>query len=172
MFWIAQMLGFIICILSSVSYFTKKKTSYLYAQLSVNILYCMQYFMLGSVAGGISNIVSLAKYIVFANNAKKGKNNSKASMLFFCVLSIVLGITAVNGWHTFIPIITSVIFTYAIWQDNAIVLRLIVILCNVLWIIFNYKVRAYVSMAYSFCELVFALITLILLVRKGKQHEL
>ncbi len=172
LFWAAQVLGFIICILSSLSYFTKKKSSYLYAQLSVNVLYAAQYFMLGSVAGGINNIVSLAKYIFFAHNAKKGKENTKASILFFCALSIVLGIPAISGWHTFIPLITSLLFTYAIWQENPIVLRIIAMICNVLWVIFNFQVQAYVSMVYSIFEFIVAFITLILIIRKGKKDEL
>ena len=107
-----------------------------------------------------------------ANNAKKGKENTKASILFFCALSIVLGIPAISGWHTFIPLITSLLFTYAIWQENPIVLRIIAMICNVLWVIFNFKVRAYVSMVYSIFEFIVAFITLILIIRKGKKDEL
>ena len=172
LFWAAQVLGTIICIISTLSYFTKKKTSYLYAQFSVNALYSVQYFMLGSIAGGISNIVSLSKYVYFAYNAKREKENPKASIFIFCALSVILGIPAIDGWHTFIPIITSVLFTFAIWQDSAVLLRIIVMLCNVLWIIFNFKVQAYVSMVYSIVELVVALVTTILIIRKGKKDEL
>ena len=138
----------------------------------MNVLYAAQYFMLGSVAGGINNIVSLAKYIFFAHNAKKGKENTKASILFFCALSIVLGIPAISGWHTFIPLITSLLFTYAIWQENPIVLRIIAMICNVLWVIFNFQVQAYVSMVYSIFEFIVAFITLILIIRNYSLHRL
>lgn len=172
MFWSAQILAFIICVISTTSYLAKKKSTYLYMQLAVNVLYCGQYFLLGAFSGAVSNIISLAKYILFAHNAKIGKENSKTSMLIFCILSVVLGAFAINGWHTFIPIITAVIFTYAIWQDNPVVLRIIVIICNIMWIVFNFKVKAYVSALYSFCELVFAFVTLINLVKKGEKYEL
>lgn len=77
------------------------------------------------------------------------------------MISIILGCFALKEWYTIVPIITSVIFTFAIWQDNPIVLRAIVVICNILWIVFNIAVGAYVSAIYSGVELVFALTTMI-----------
>lgn len=70
MFWVAQILAVLICIVSSVSYLSKRKDAYLAEQLLVNVLYCAQYIILGAFSGAISNAVSLVKYIVFYINAK------------------------------------------------------------------------------------------------------
>lgn len=166
MFWVAQGLGVLICIVSGISYLSKRKETYLAEQLLVNVLYGTQYLLLGSFAGAISNAVSLIKYVVFYHNAKKGRQNPLWQVFFFCVLSVVLGLFALGEWYTWVPIITSVIFTYAIWQDNPIVLRAIVIVCNIMWIVFNIAVAAYVSALYSFVELMFALVTMCQLLKR------
>ncbi len=167
MFWIAQIFAVLICIVSSVSYLSKRKDTYLAEQLLVNVLYCAQYILLGALSGAISNAISLIKYIVFFINAKSNKKNPKWQVVLFCLISVILGCFALKEWYTVIPIVTSVIFTFAIWQDNPILLRAIVIVCNILWIIFNIAVGAYVSAVYSGVELVFAFATMIkLLVRR------
>jgi len=161
MFWLAQIIAVLICIVSSVSYLSKRKDTYLAEQFLVNVLYCLQYIILGAISGAISNAVSLVKYIVFYFNAKRDRKNSKWQVVFFCLISVILVCFALNEWYSIIPIITSVIFTFAIWQDNPIVLRVIVIICNILWIIFNIVVGAYVSAVYSAVELIFAFVTMI-----------
>lgn len=160
----AQVLALITCVISALSYISKRKDIYLAEQLSVNILYCLQYLILGAFSGAISNIISLAKYIVFYINAKKGKKNPLWQVIFFCLISLILGCFALSEWYTVIPIVTSVIFTVAIWQDNPVVLRIIVIVCSLLWIVYNISVGAYVSAVYSGVELVFALVTMIKLI--------
>lgn len=172
MFWFAQILALLICVVSSISYLSKRKDRYLAEQLLVNVLYCLQYIILGAFSGAISNVTSLVKYIVFYINAKNNKKNPRWQVVFFCLISVILGCFALNEWYTIIPIITSVIFTFAIWQDNPIVLRTVVIICSILWVIFNITVGAYVSAIYSGVELVFAFVTMIKLLVGRKNHEL
>ena len=169
MFWVAQFLALVICIISSVSYLSKRKETYLAEQFFVNVLYCAQYLILGAISGAIGNVISLVKYVVFYYNAKKGKKNPKWQAILFCAISIVLGCLALDGWHTLIPIVTAVVFTFAVWQDNPIVLRAIVIFCSILWIIFNVVVGAYVSAVYSGVELIFALVTMVKLLMGSKK---
>lgn len=169
MFWIAQILAVFICIVSSISYLSKRKDTYLAEQLLVNVLYCAQYIILGAFSGAISNVISLIKYIVFYINAKNNKKNPKWQVVLFCLISVILGCFALKEWYTIVPIVTSVIFTFAIWQDNPIVLRAIVIICSILWIVFNIAVGAYVSAIYSGVELIFALTTMIKLLVRRKE---
>lgn len=168
MFYIAQIIAIIICIIACISYLVKKKITYLILQIIINILYGIQYTILGAYSAAISNWVSILKYIVFGINAKNEKKNPKWQLLFFCILSVLLSIPALDNWYTLIPIITAVIFTYAVWQDSPIVLRIIVILCNILWIVFNIVVKAYVSAVYSGAECIFAIVTLIKIIKDNK----
>ena len=172
-FMIAQLIAVVICVVACGSYFAKKKSLYLFLQLIVNILYGTQYFLLGQLAGTVSNGVSSTKYIYFIYKEKVNKENTKTELLVFLALSVTLGVLAIDSWFSVIPIVTSLIYTYAIWQKSEIVLRAIVIFCNVLWVIFNLCAGAYVSAVYAFAEMAFAAGTMIKLIktRRGQSAE-
>lgn len=80
MFWIAQIFAVLICIVSSVSYLSKRKDTYLAEQLLVNVLYCAQYILLGALSGAISNAISLIKYIVFLSMQKATKRTPNGKL--------------------------------------------------------------------------------------------
>ncbi len=164
-FMIAQLIAVVICVVACGSYFAKKKSIYLFLQLIVNLLYGTQYLLLGQLAGTVSNGVSSIKYIFFIYKENAKKENTKKELLVFLILSVILGVLAIDSWFSVIPIVTSLLFTYAIWQKSEIVLRAIVIFCNVLWVIFNICAGAYVSALYSFAEMVFAAGTMMKLIK-------
>ena len=172
-FVIAQLIAVVICVVACSSYFAKKKSLYLFLQLIVNILYGAQYLLLGQLAGTVNNGISSVKYVYFIGKEKARKENTKTELLVFLALSVVLGIFAIDSWFSVIPIVTSLIYTYAIWQKSEITLRAIVIFCNVLWVIFNLCAGAYVSAVYSFAEMAFAAGTMIKLIkmRRGQGAE-
>ncbi len=165
-FFIAQCIAVVICIIACASYFAKRKSVYLFLQLLVNLLYGTQYLLLGQLAGTVSNGVSSFKYVYFIYKEKTGKENTKKELLVFLILSVVLGVFAIDSWFSVIPIITSLLFTYAIWQESEIVLRAVVICCNIMWVIFNLFAGAYVSAAYALAEMVFAAVTMIKILRQ------
>ena len=166
MFYIAQIIGIIICIVLAISYFLDKKSNYIFFQLIVNILYGIQYLLLGAFSAAINNAASIIKYIVFGVNAKKCKKNPKWQLIFFGLLGVIMCLPAVNELYTWIPIISTVLYTYAIWQDNPIVLRIIVILLNILWIIYNTIVKAYFVILCASVEIIVAFVTIIRTIKK------
>lgn len=168
-FWIAQGVAIIICILTSLSYFYKKKTSYLLTQFVVNLLYCIQYVLLGAIPAAVNNVIALVKYIIFYKSAKENKKNPVWQVILFSIISLVCGLIVLDSIDGLVPVVTTLMFTYAVWQDNPVVLRIVVILCNLLWIMYNFNVKAYVSAVYSLIELIISLITLIMLVKKSKE---
>lgn len=172
-FVIAQLIAVVICVIACNSYFAKKKSIYLFLQLIVNLLYGTQYLLLGQMAGTVNNAVSSVKYIFFIHKENIKKENTKTELLVFLSISVILGVLAIDSWFSVIPIVTSLLFTYAIWQKSEIVLRAIVIFCNVLWVVFNVCAGAYVSALYSFAEMAFAASTMIKLIkmRRGKLEK-
>lgn len=172
-FVIAQLIAVVICVVACSSYFAKKKSLYLFLQLIVNILYGAQYFLLGQMAGTVSNGISSVKYVYFIHKENANKQNTKSELLVFLALSVILGVFAIDSWFSVIPIVTSLIYTYAIWQKSEIVLRGIVIFCNLLWVIFNLCAGAYVSAVYAFAEMAFAAGTMIKIIksRRGQCAE-
>jgi hypothetical protein len=57
--------------------------------------------------------------------------------------------------------------TFATAQENPIVLRVMFAAVNVMWIVFNFISKAYVSCVYSAVDLVVSVVSMIVLLRRG-----
>ena len=160
-FILAQTVALATCAVSCVSYLAKNRRSFLKLQLLTNVLYGAQYALLGAFSGVASNAVSVAKYTVFLHDNRQNCENNKCTLLVFLGLSLAVGLCFLNGAYTVVPIITTLLFTFAAWQKSEVRLRAIAVLCCALWVWYNLSVRAYVSAAYSLAELLFALVTMV-----------
>lgn len=170
-FWIAQILAALICIISAYSYFKKDKDAFLYLQILVNILFFAQYALLGAWSGAVANVINAAKFVSFRRDFINGVRTPLKKTVIFAAISVVMGILVFDGPLSLIPIVTAVGVTFAAAQDNAIVLRLTYTVANLLWILFNFTSRAYVSAAYSAVEFVVSLGVVIMLVYKMKKSD-
>lgn len=168
-FIIAQILALVACGISCASYLFKKKTHFLLFQIAVNAAYCIQYCLLNAPSGAVNNGVFILKYIIFFIIAYKNLENPKWLMFLFCGFSVVFGTFAISEWYTVIPIIASVLFTYALWQDSPVVLRITAAVCDVMWILFNILTSAYVLAVYSAVELVFIIVTMAKLIKNNSK---
>lgn len=164
-FWIAQIIAAVICVISAYSYFKKSKDKFLYLQILANVLYLIQYALLGAWSGAVANMINTVKFISFRQDYVKEVRTPLKKTLIFAAISVVLGLLVFDGPLSLIPIITAVGITFAVAQDNPVVLRLSYTVANLLWIFFNFMSRAYVSAAYSAVEFVLSLAAVIMLIR-------
>lgn len=165
-FWIAQIIALAICAISAVGYFRKSKADFLFFQILANVLYCVQYALLGVFSGVVCNLLTIIKFISFRNDSKNDRKTSLTKSVIFCILSVIFGLIAVDTWFSFIPIVNAVMLTIATAQDNPVILRISYILSNVMWIVFNFMGRAYVSAAYCFVELAMLTASLVILTKQ------
>lgn len=165
---IAQALALTGCCISCGSYFTKRRTLYLLLQMVTVTLYGVQYGLLGSTSGVVNDAVCLTKYLFVFLFLLQGREAPKWGGILFSACSVLLGAFAVRGVVDLVPIVTALIFTYAVWQKNPYVLRGSAILCNAMWIWFNVQAGAYVSAVYSGVELLMTAVTVIRLLSCSK----
>jgi hypothetical protein len=166
-FWIAQAIGFVVCLIATHGYFRKTREKFLGSQIIINVLYCVEYALLGVWSAVVSNVLSTVKFISFEQDAKKGIKTSLKKSLFFCALSIIFGIAVFDGWLSLVPVLSAVMITFATAQENPIVLRVMFAAVNVMWIVFNFISKAYVSCVYSAVDLVVSVVSMIVLLRRG-----
>ena len=171
-FWCAQGIGVIICVLAVWGYFRKTKDKFLGVQVIINILYCVEYALLGVWSGAVSNVISTAKFLSFERDAKAGRKTSYKKSVFFSALGVIFGILVFDGWLSLVPIFVAVMITFATAQDDPIVTRLAFALANALWVVFNFVGRAYVSAAYSAIELAVSVATAVMFIKiRAKEKE-
>lgn len=170
-FWIAQAIALIICALSAYSYFKKTKDGFLFLQVLANVLYCVQYALLGVWSGAVANVITAIKFISFRKDAIDGVKTPLKKTIIFGVASVVFGLLVFDGPLSLIPIITAVIITFATAQDNPVIIRAAYTVANLMWIFFNFMSRAYVSAVYSAFELVVSFVAVLIFMKKSKTSK-
>lgn len=164
-FLAAQALGLVGCAISCGSYFSRRRTLYLLLQMMTVALYGVQYALLASVSGVVNDCVCFAKYLFVFLFLIRGREAPRWVGFVFAGVSVVLGAVAFRTPSDLVPIVTAVLFTYAVWQKNPYVLRICAIVCNGLWIWFNLRAAAYVATGYCCVELLMTVVTIIRLLR-------
>lgn len=164
-FLAAQALGLVGCAISCGSYFSRRRTLYLLLQMMTVALYGVQYALLASVSGVVNDCVCFAKYLFVFLFLIRGREAPRWVGFVFAGVSVVLGAVAFRTPADLVPIVTAVVFTYAVWQKNPYILRICAVVCNGLWIWFNLMAAAYVATGYCCVELLMAVVTIIRLLR-------
>lgn len=82
-------------------------------------------------------------------------------LFVFIALVLLFGIITYDGLISLLPIIITVLYTYAFWQNNLNVARIIYIVAAIIWIYYNYEVGAYVGIIGNILEITTGLISLI-----------
>lgn len=98
---------------------------------------------------------------VFYYDSKKDNVTSVYSLLFFLISIVILGALTFTSTFNLIPIIIAFAYSYAIWQKNMQLNRIVFILAGLTWIYYNYQVGAYVNIAGNVLEVVSGIIALI-----------
>ena len=163
---IAQIFGLVALVALFVSYQKENKKEFLYMQIFSNTLYMIQYFILGAFSASLANAVGATRGFIFYKEENKNKP-SILILIIFEIIFIISGIITFDGFLSIIPTVLASIYTYGIWQKNLKITYAIGVLVAVVWIYFNYKVGAYVSVLASVIELLASSIGLRRLIKKS-----
>lgn len=158
---LAQILGALAIICWVISIQQKNKQNILVCQIVANGLYAIQYYLLGALTAASMNFTSFLRSIVFYDNEKKNRKHSKFSLLFFSSAIIIFGALTYNGLFNLIPIVITLAYTYSVWQNNLFIARLVFLTAAFIWIYYNIKVGAYISIIGNVLEIISGITALI-----------
>lgn len=144
LFILSQIFGFVALITAIISVQLKNKTKLLFLQTIENVMKISALAFVGGMVGAYSEMVGLARKVWFLKNSHNGRKNKINSLIFFCLLAIVVGVLAWEGPITLLPISAVFIGTVGLWQDNIYVLRYLAIIASI-----NYAAYAILVMAYT-----------------------
>ncbi len=125
---IAQAVGLAALAVNALSYQIKRKERILFCHFMVCLLYCINFFMLGAVVGGLTNLIGLLRSLVYMNRERwhGGSPLWLASFIVMYVLAFVLSFTvfgqeasAYNLTFGVIRIIGAVLFTVGYHLNGA-----------------------------------------------------
>ncbi|MCQ2591741.1 MAG: YgjV family protein [Treponema sp.] len=115
--------------------------------------------ILGGVTGFVANAVSIARNLL---SCKFDLN--LPLRLFFIALQI--GITAfvndagIIGW---LPVIAACIFTWCLNTKNEVILKLLIILAQAMWCVYDFSIKNYASLTFDVLTIVTNLVGIVLI---------
>lgn len=127
-------------------------------QIAANIFYGLQYIFLGVWSAFAVSITSALECIVVYGYANGSQAEQRRHPLPLAVLLAIMAITTIFGLVGYaepldlLPIIVTVVYSWAVWQSNLRTFRLVAMLIPVCWFIYNMQVGAWVSMCTAVVE--------------------
>ena len=158
---LAQVLALFAILFWVISILLKNKKNILLMQVIANGIYGIEYLLLGAFSAASMNFLSFLRLLVYYFYALLNIKMPKWILFVFITLVLLFGIITYDGLISLLPIIITVLYTYAFWQNNLNVARIIYIVAAIIWIYYNYEVGAYVGIIGNILEIITGLISLI-----------
>ena len=144
-FWI-QAIGIVAMALNISAYQFKSKRSLLLCLCMGSALFSVNLFLLGAVTGGIMNVLSVIRSLVYINKDKLPISIKSVNLIFILsyLISYVLSFTIFgtepivqNFILELLPIIAMSAMTIAFADNNAKIIRLSGFISSPCWLIYN-----------------------------------
>lgn len=161
-------LNLIVNIVSVISIFLfiisvqfKNKKDILIIQTLSSICYMIVYFLLKAYSGATIELVEQTKNIVFIEYEKSNKDIPLLVLLLFIGLLIIITILTYNGLNSIMPLIIYILYFLSSYFKNPKTIRTTMILCAIIWMLYNYSIGAYLMIIGNILEIISAVISLI-----------
>ena len=158
---VIQLIGGIGILASLVSFQCKKHNSILCFRTLNEVVFAIQYLLLGAYTGMAMNLIGCVRNMVFTKQISKDKKTT-VSTIVFAVIFFVFGILTWQGMKSILIIVAKVLSTVAYGNKNTTVVRTIIFITCTSWLIYNYCVF---SIAGVICEALTLISLLIGIVR-------
>lgn len=123
----------------------KDKKRFLLAQCGMNVFYIAGNLCLGGISGAIANLVTMLRNIV----TLRWKLNVPIKLLFIALqlgLTLYFGVSGVVMW---LPVAGVLLFTWFIDTENMALLKVVVIISQMLWGIYDLSIKNYATFPFD-----------------------
>lgn len=124
---------------------------------------------LGGVTGFIANLVSVLRNLAFSH-----WKNTKGLKIGFILLQLVLSLCTMGEswriWTAWLPILAAALFTWFLDTKSEIKLKIVIIIMQGLWLIYDISIRNYVAAVFDVFTMVSTLIGIGLIRKKQRQE--
>jgi len=145
----------------------KEKRKILSVQCIQFLLQGASNLILGGYSGFIANIVSILRNLAF--------NKFKVSLwlkIFFVALQLVLSLGTLSAnIVSWLPLIAAVLFTWFLDLKNEVHLKIVIIISQVMWLIYDYVHLNFVSVAFDCFTMVSTVVGIFLILRDRRREN-
>ncbi|MCD8014950.1 MAG: YgjV family protein [Lachnospiraceae bacterium] len=125
--------------------FINDKKKFLLAQCGQFTIMAIGNLFLGAYAGTISNVIGIVRNLTFSRTA-----STNALKVFFIIAQLT--ITLANGIHSAVelcPVFSTIIFTGSIDAKSTVRFKIILILAQVFWMIYDFYYHNYTAFLFD-----------------------
>lgn len=155
----------------NISIQNKKLEKILYFQFLANLLYSMEYFLLGATTAGLMDLTSSSRCLVFYYKNKTNQTITKRWLILFCGLIILFGILGYSSPLSLIPIFLTLFYTITSYSKTSNWTRISFLVAAFIWIYYNIKVGAYVGVLGNLLEIVSGVVSIFRFQKNKDQLE-
>lgn len=160
----ANLISMIGCALMVAVGFLQKKRRILLAQCVQFAIQGTAHILLGASTGFVSSVVGIVRNLVFVRK----ENTGKLKLLFIAIqvaLSLYVG---VNGFVDWFPIFATVLFTWCLDTKSEVRLKLVIIVAQVMWFLYDYVYMNYVACVFDGMTILSTTIGICMILWKNK----
>ena len=162
---IAQILGFLAVSLYILSYQLKKRAHIVGVTCVSNVLYVLQYLLLGAFSGAVMDILStVSSFLAAKKNAKRFKRYAKFVAVLTVIIILASGLIIAimsKNWVELLPIGGAVFPIIGLWCDNEQTIRKFGLIGAPFWMIYNFISDAYGAAIGSVISIISLIVALI-----------
>ena len=144
MYIVGQIVGIIAVATFLISYQMKNRKTIIFVNAVSNVLYVLQYILLGALEGATIDIISTVSTVVAHQKHKTFiAKHLKTLIIGINLLFVLAGITLYKNVFSLFPIAGAILQTSAFWLTDEKKIRCVSILGSPFWLIYNLVSRAY-----------------------------
>ena len=160
-------IGYILLI---TTYQMKNRKSILVTNFISLLSLCISYVFLSAYSGLVITIIALIRNVVFLSDKdEKITKKDVIALIIFFIISITSAIFTYNGFFSLMPLFGSLIYTYSVWQNNTKMYKILGIINETIWMIYNIYIFSVFGIVF---ELALTLSAIIGVIRETKNNKI
>ena len=142
-----------------IAYQVKTKEKALLFNNSAQFSAGLSFICLGAYTGLAMALIAILRNTLFLINEKKhNKKHEMLILLLIYLLMIILSIITFNGFLSLMSVFATMLATYALWQNNSRLYRILGIPISLLWITYNIYIGSIFGIVLEFILMTSAII--------------
>lgn len=165
---IGNLISFVGCSLMVIIGLIKEKKKILSVQCIQFSIQGIANLVLGGYTGFIANIVSIIRNLVFS----RFKITTTLKMAFVA-LQLILSASSLigGGFIHWLPIIAVVLYTWYLDLESEVLLKLVMIVCQICWLIYDIYMQNYVSTVFDIFTIISTTAGIYLILRSKRTQK-
>lgn len=134
---LSQILVIIYYLIYSYTFHLKDSNKILIFGIIATIISGISYILLNAYTGMAMCFIAIIRNLLFKKDKK-----SKLYLIMILILTVVVSIFTFNSYFCLFNILATLIYTYALWQSNTKIYKLLGIIVNGLMIVYDIYIQS------------------------------